>query len=72
MKEERRLREFENKVLTNIFGAKRDEGKRTVDNYMIGLHNWYFPYDIVVMIKLRSMQWVEQVTSTGAYMILEA
>jgi hypothetical protein len=35
MREERRLRVFENSVLRRIFGSKRDEVTGSGENYMI-------------------------------------
>jgi hypothetical protein len=34
LREERRLRVFENRVLRRIFGPKRDEGHRSGENYI--------------------------------------
>jgi hypothetical protein len=57
LREEHRLRVFENKVL-RIFGPKRDEmmgGWRKLHNEE--LHNLYFSRSITRMIKLRRMRW---------------
>jgi hypothetical protein len=54
LREERRLRVFENRVLRRTFGAKRDEGTgewRTLDNKE--LNDPYSSPTIVQMIKSR-------------------
>jgi hypothetical protein len=62
LKEERRLRVFENRVLRRIFGSKRDE----VTGEWKKLHNeepngLYSLLNIVRMIKSRRMRWVGHV-----------
>jgi hypothetical protein len=62
LREERRLRVFENRVLRRIFGPKRDEvtGKwRKLHNEE--LNNLYSSPNIVRVIKLRRMRWVGHV-----------
>jgi hypothetical protein len=59
LKEERRLRVFENRVLRRILGTKRDE----VTGEWRELHNeelneLYFSPTIVQVIKSRKMRWV--------------
>jgi hypothetical protein len=57
LREEYRLRVFENRVL-RIFGPKRDEetgGKRKLHNEE--LHNLYSSPSIIRMIKSRRMRW---------------
>jgi hypothetical protein len=59
LREERRLRVFENRVLKRIFGPKRDE----VTGEGIKLHNeelndLYSLPNIVRVIKSRRMRWV--------------
>jgi hypothetical protein len=52
LREERRLRVFENRVLRRIFGPKRDEGKgewRKLHNEEI--HNLYSSPDIIRQVK---------------------
>jgi hypothetical protein len=66
LREERRLRVFENRVLRRVFGPKRDE--------MIGewrkLHNeelidLYSLPNIVRLVKSRRMRWAGHVARTG-------
>jgi hypothetical protein len=58
VREEQRLRVFENRVLRRICGPKRDEvkgGWRKLHNEE--LHNLYCPPNISRMIKSRRMRW---------------
>jgi hypothetical protein len=58
LREEHRLRVFENRVLRRIFGPKRDEvigGWRTLHN--VELHNLYCSRSITRIIKSRRMRW---------------
>jgi hypothetical protein len=58
LREEHRLRVFENRMLRRIFGLKRDEvtgGWRQLHNDE--LHNLYASPSIVRMIKSRRMRW---------------
>jgi hypothetical protein len=60
LREESRLRVFENRVLRRVFGAKRDE----VTGEWRRLHNeelndLYCLFKIVQVIKSRRMRWVE-------------
>jgi hypothetical protein len=66
LREERRLRVFENRVLRRTFGLKRDEvtGKwRKLHNEE--LNNLYSSSNIVLVIKLRRMRWAEHVARMG-------
>jgi hypothetical protein len=74
-REEYRLRVFENKVLSRIFGPKRDEvtgGLRKLHNEE--LHGLYCSPSIVRVIKARRMRWAGHVARMGkvrgAYNIL--
>jgi hypothetical protein len=63
LREERKLRVFDNRVLRRIFGPKRDE----VTGEWRNLHNEELNYlycspNIVQVIKSRRMRWVGQVT----------
>ncbi|KAJ4438944.1 hypothetical protein ANN_14898 [Periplaneta americana] len=75
LREEQRLRVFENKVLRKIFGAKRDEvtGKwRKLHN--TELHALYSSPDIIRNIKSRRLRWAGHVARMGesrnAYRVL--
>ena len=66
MREERRLRVFENRVLRRIFGPKRDE----VSGEWREVHNeerndLYSSPSIVRMIKSRRMRWAGHVVRMG-------
>jgi hypothetical protein len=63
LREEHKLRLFENRVLRRIFGPKRDEvvgGCRKLHNEE--LHNLYCSPSIIRMIKSRRMRWAGHVT----------
>jgi hypothetical protein len=62
LKEEHRLRVFENRVLRRIFGPRRDEATgdwRKLHNEE--LHNLYSSPNLIRMIKSRRMRWAEHV-----------
>jgi hypothetical protein len=62
LREEHRLRVFENRVLRRLFGPKRDEvtgGWRKPHNKE--LHDLYSSPSIVRMVKLRRMRWAGHV-----------
>jgi hypothetical protein len=66
LKEEHRLRVFENRVLRKIFGPKRYEvtGEwRKLHNEE--LHNLYSSPDIIRQIKSRQMRWTGHVAHKG-------
>jgi hypothetical protein len=66
LREEHRLRVFENRVLRRIFGPKRDEvtgGWRKVHDEK--LHKLYSSPSIIRMIKSRRMRWAGYVARTG-------
>jgi hypothetical protein len=75
LREQHRLRVFENRVLRRIFGPKRDEvtgGWRKLQNEE--LHGLYSSPSIVRVIKARRMRWAGNVARMGevrdAYNIL--
>jgi hypothetical protein len=66
LREEHRMRVFENKVLRRIFGPKRDEvtGEwRKLHNEE--LHNLYSSPDVIRQVKSRRMRWVGHVARMG-------
>ncbi|KAJ4434418.1 hypothetical protein ANN_22980 [Periplaneta americana] len=68
LREEHRLRVFENKVLRKIFGAKRDEvtGEwRKLHN--TELHALYSSPDVIRNIKSRHLRWAGQVACMGEF-----
>jgi hypothetical protein len=74
LREECRLRAFENRVLRRIFGSKTDEvtrGWRKLHNEK--LHNLYYSPSIIRMIRSGRMIWaghVAQMEKRNAYRIL--
>jgi len=75
LKEERKLRVFENKVLRRIFGPRRDEGTgewRRLHNEE--LNDLYSSPNIVRVIKSRRMRWAGHVVrmdeERGVYRVL--
>jgi hypothetical protein len=66
LREEHRLKVFENRVLTRIFGPKRDEvagERRKLHNEE--LHDLYSSPSIIRIIKARRMRWAGNVARTG-------
>jgi hypothetical protein len=66
LREERKLRVFENRVLRKIFGPKRDEVTvewRKIHNE--ALHDLYSSPNIVRVIKSRRMRWAGHVARNG-------
>jgi hypothetical protein len=62
LREEHRLRVFENRMLRRIFGPKRDEvtgGWRKLHNEEV--HDLYSLPSIIRIMKLRRMRWAEHV-----------
>jgi hypothetical protein len=62
LREERRLRVSENRVLRKVYGSKREEvagGWRRL--HIEELHNLYSSPNIVRMIKSRKMKWTGHV-----------
>jgi hypothetical protein len=75
LREEQRLRVFENRVLRRIFGPKRDKAIgewRRLHNEE--LNDWYSSPNIIRVIKSRRMRWAGHVArmgeKRGAYRIL--
>jgi hypothetical protein len=66
LREEHRLREFENRVLRRIFGPKRDEVTGEWRKlHSEELHNLYSYPDIIRQVKSRRMRWAGHVARMG-------
>jgi len=66
LREERRLRVFENRVLRRIFGPKGDKVTREWRRlHNEELNDLYSLSNTVRVIKSRRMRWVEHVARTG-------
>jgi hypothetical protein len=66
LREEHRLRVFENRVLRRIFGSKREEETGQWRKMHSGeLHNLYSSPDIIRQIKSRRMRWAGHVARMG-------
>jgi hypothetical protein len=66
IREEHRLRVFENRVLRRIFGRRGDEVRgewRKLHNEE--LHNLYSSPNIIRMIESKRMRWAEHVVRMG-------
>jgi hypothetical protein len=65
LREEHRLRVFENRVLRKIFGPKREEEGSWRKLRNDELHNLYYSPNIVKVIKSRRMKWAVLVAHMG-------
>jgi hypothetical protein len=65
MREEHRLRVFENRVLRKIFGPKREEDGSWRKLHIDELHSLYSSLNIVRVIKSRRMRWAGHVARMG-------
>ena len=66
LREERRLRVFENRVLRGIFGPRRDEVTRECRKlHNVELNDLYCSPNIVQVIKMRRMRWAGHVACKG-------
>jgi hypothetical protein len=65
LREEHRLRVFENRVLRRIFGPKREEDGSWRNLHNGELHNLYSSPNIVRIIKSRRMRWAGHVARMG-------
>jgi hypothetical protein len=61
LKEEHRLRVFENRVLRKIFGLKREEDGSWIKLHNDELHDLYSSPNIVRVFKSRRMRWAGHV-----------
>jgi hypothetical protein len=65
LREEHRLRVFENRVLRRIFGPKRDEMKGELRKLHNKLCDLYSSPSIIRIIKSRRMRWAGHVVQMG-------
>jgi hypothetical protein len=65
LREEHRLRVFENRVLRRIFGPKREEDGSWRKLHNHELHSLYFSPYIVRVIKSRRLRWAGHVARVG-------
>jgi hypothetical protein len=65
LREDLRLRAFENRVLRRIFGPKREEDGWWRKLHNDELHDMYSSPNVVRMIKPRRMRWVGHVARMG-------
>jgi hypothetical protein len=65
LREEHRLRGFENRVLRRIFGLKRDENGSWRKLHYDELHSLYSSPNIVKVIKSRKLRWAGHVARMG-------
>jgi hypothetical protein len=74
LREDHRLRVFENRVLRKIFGLKREEDGSWIKLHNGELHNLYSSPNIVRVIKSRRMRWAGHVArmeeGRGVYRVL--
>ena len=61
LREESRLRVFENRILSRVFGPKRDENGEWRRLHNEELHNLYRSTNIVRVIKSRRLRWAGHV-----------
>ena len=64
LREESRLRVFENRILRQIFGPKRDENGDGRRLHNEELHSLYSSPNIVRVIKFRRWRWARHVART--------
>jgi hypothetical protein len=65
LREEHRLRVFENRMLRRIFGRKREENRSWGKLHNDELHSLYSSPNVVRVIKSRRLKWVGHVVSMG-------
>jgi hypothetical protein len=65
LREDHRLRVFENGVLGRIFGPKREEDGSWIKVHNNELHSLHSSPDIIRLIKSRRMRWTGHVVRMG-------
>jgi hypothetical protein len=65
LREDRKLRVFENRLLRRIFGPKMEEGVSWIKLHNDELHSLYPSSNIVRVIKSRKMRWAGHVARIG-------
>jgi hypothetical protein len=65
LREEHRLRVFENRVLRRIFGPKKDEVTERKKLHIEELHNLYSSPNVIRQIKSRRWRWVGHAARMG-------
>jgi hypothetical protein len=65
LREEHRLRVFENRVLRRIFCPKREEDRSWRKLHNDELHSLYSSHNVVRVIKSRRMRWLGHVARVG-------
>jgi hypothetical protein len=65
LREEHRLRVFENRVLRKIFGPKREEDGSWRELHIDKRHDLYSSTNIIMVIKSRRMRWAGRVARMG-------
>jgi hypothetical protein len=71
LREEHRLRDFENRMLRRIFGPKREEGGLWRKLHNDELHDLYSSSNIVRVFKSRWMRWARHVACMGGMRCLQ-
>jgi hypothetical protein len=65
LREEHKLRVFENRVFRRIFGPKREEDGSWRKLHNVELHSLYSSPNIVRVIKPKTMRWARHVARVG-------
>jgi hypothetical protein len=61
MREERRLRVFENRILRRVFGPKKDVNGEWIRLHIEELHSLYRSPNVARVIKSRRLRWAGHV-----------
>jgi len=65
LRDEHRLKDFENRVLRRIFGPKREEDGSWRKLHNDEFHSLYYSHNILRVIKSRRMRWVRRMARMG-------